>query len=155
MPPLVTACVTDAPRKCYRDGADDFLRSEYGSGMKILHESCVITCLDQDDPWRTERRSDGWNVGDVLPSESDTQQHAGDSCRRERPRNDWNIGSAFPDETDSVQLALVPVESPKQLGGRDPRVFSHQRVAELLLSDDGPARADRVAEQDADRRALV
>jgi hypothetical protein len=123
--------------------------------MKILHEACVITCLDQDDPWRTERRSDGWNVGDVLPIESDTQQCADDSCRRERPRNDWNIGSAFPDETESMQLALVPVESRNQLGGRDSSVLSHQRVAELLLSDDGPSRADHVVEQDADRGALV
>lgn len=119
MPPLVTDCVTDAPRKCCQDGADDFLRWEYGSGMKILHEACVITCPDKDDPWRTERRSDGWNVGDVPPNESDTQQRADDSCRRERPKNDWNIGSAFPDETDSVQLALVPVESRNQLGRTD------------------------------------
>lgn len=88
--------------------------------MKILHEACVITCPDKDDPWRTERRSDGWNVGDVPPNESDTQQRADDSCRRERPKNDWNIGSAFPDETDSVQLALVPVESRNQLGRTDP-----------------------------------
>jgi hypothetical protein len=124
--------------------------------MKILHEACVITCLDEDDPWRTERRSDGWNVGEVPPNQSDNQQLADDSCKRERPRNDWNIGAAPPEETDSMQLALVSVESSRNsLGRTDPSVLSRGRIAELLLSDDGSPRADRVVEQDADRRALA
>ena len=144
------ARVTDAPRKCCRDGADDYLQSEYGSGMKILHEACVITCRDEDDPWRTERRSNGWNVSDVLASESDTPL-----CRKERPRSDWNIGDAPFDDPDSLELALVPADSRNPLGRMDPDVLTRERIAALLLPDDGSPRDDGVVERDADRGVLV
>ena len=123
--------------------------------MKILHEACVVTCLREDDPWRTERRSDGWNVGDVSPSESDTQKRANDSRRRERPRSDWNIGSAFSNETDSRQLALLPVESREPSARTGPGAFSREQIAELLSSDDSSSHADPVVEQDGNRGTLV
>jgi hypothetical protein len=124
--------------------------------MKILHEACVITCLDEDDPWRTERRSDGWNVGDVPPDESGSMQLADDPWT-ERRSSDWNIGEAPPHEMDSTHLALVPVECGQRTAEEtDPIVVSvltHQRIAELLRQDDASLRADGVGAWNADRRS--
>jgi hypothetical protein len=78
--------------------------------MRIMHEACVVTLGEQDDPWRTERRSSGWMVGDAPPVESDTPQPAEDPWKTERPRSDWNVGDTPFDETDAMRLALVPVE---------------------------------------------
>ncbi len=116
----------------------------------------MITSLAEDDPWRTERRSDGWNVGDAPPSQSDTTQPADDPWT-ERRNSDWNVGDASPDATDATQLSLVPVESGWRITETpDPMVVSaltHQRIAELLLSDEGSPRADGVGARNADRRS--
>jgi hypothetical protein len=127
--------------------------------MTILHEACVVTLVEQDDPWRTERRSSGWMVGDALPVESDTLQLAEDPWRTGRPRSDWNVGDTACDGTDAMQLALVPVASGQTpLEGRDAIVagaLTQRRITELLLSDDGSPRSDQVAASDPDRRALA
>jgi hypothetical protein len=127
--------------------------------MTILHETCVISVLEQNDPWRTERRSSGWMVGDAPPVESDTLRPTGEPRKTERPRSDWSIGDTAFDGTDAMQLALVPVASGQTpLEGRDAIVagaLTQQRIAELLLSGDGSPRADQVAASDPDRRALV
>ena len=123
--------------------------------MTILHETCVISVLEQNDPWRTERRSSGWMVGDAPPIESDTLQLAEDR----RPRSDWSIGDLPGEVVETMQLALVPVQS-----GRNPiertdaiaaGALTQQRITELLLSDDGSPPADRVVAQDQAHRALV
>lgn len=123
--------------------------------MKILDEACVLTSLDGDDPGRTERRSSDWNVGDAPPDDSDTLRPADDPWAEHRS-SDWNIGDARPDETDFAQLALVPVECGRRTAERtDPMVvgvLTHQRIAELLLSDDGSPRTDGAGAANADRR---
>jgi hypothetical protein len=112
----------------------------------MLDQACV-TFLDGEALWRTERRSSGWLVGDALPDESDTMQLADDPWAEHRS-SDWNIGDARPDETDFAQLVLVPVECGRRTAERtDPMVvgvLTHQRIAELLLSDDGSPRTDGV-----------
>jgi hypothetical protein len=59
--------------------------------MRILLEACVVTLGEQDDPWRTERRSSGWMVGDASPVEPDTRRPAGEPWKTERLRSDWSI----------------------------------------------------------------
>jgi hypothetical protein len=119
--------------------------------MKMLHDTCVIASLDGDDPWQTERRSSGWIVGDASPNPSDTLQPTDDPWRTERRSSDWNVGDAPPDDVDSGHLALAPVENSRsQFEGADPvvaSVLTYQRIAELLQTDDGSPRADRVVAQ--------
>jgi hypothetical protein len=127
--------------------------------MTILHEARVVTFDEQDDPWRTERRSSGWMVGDAAPVESNTQRPAGDPWKTERPRSDWSIDEVPAEALETMQLALVPVQK-----GRNPfegtdaiaaGALTQQRIAELLLSDDGSPPADRVVAQNQAHRALV
>ena len=111
--------------------------------MTILHETCVISVLEQNDPWRTERRSSGWMVGDASLVESDPLRPAGEPWKTERPRSDWSIDDTAFDGTDAMQLALAPVASGQTpLEGRDAIVASaltQQRIAELLArADDSP-----------------
>ena len=123
--------------------------------MTILHEACVVTFGEQDDPWRTERRSSGWMVGDAPPIESDTLQLAEDR----RPRSDWSIGDLPGEAVETMRLALVPVQSGRSPVGRTDAIvagaLTQQRITELLLSDDGSPPADRVVAQDQAHRALV
>jgi hypothetical protein len=123
--------------------------------MRILHEALVVTLLEQDDPWRTERRSSGWMVGDASPVESDTLHLA----EARRPRSDWSIGDLPGEVVETMQLALVPVQSgPNPVQRTDAIVagaLTQQRITELLLSDDGSPRSDQVAASDLDRRALA
>lgn len=123
--------------------------------MTILHEACVVTLVEQDDPWRTERRSSGWMVGDAPPVESDTLQPAEDR----RPRSDWSIGDLPGEVVETMQLALVPVQSGRSPIERTDAIvagaLTQQRITELLLSDDGSPPADCVVAQDQAHRALV
>ena len=122
--------------------------------MRIMHEACVVTLGEQDDPWRTERRSSGWMVGDAPPVESDTLQPAEDL----RPRSDWSIDDVPAEALETMQLALVPVQSGRNPIERTDAVagaLTQQRITELLLSDDGAPPADRVVAQDAAHRARV
>jgi hypothetical protein len=127
--------------------------------MTILHETRVVTLGEQDDLWRTERRSSGWMVGDAFPVASNTPRPADDPWKTERPRSDWSIDEVPAEALETMQLALVPVRR-----GRNPiegtaaivaGALTQQRIAELLLSDDGCPPADRVVAQDATDRALV
>ena len=122
--------------------------------MRIMHEACVVTLGEQDDPWRTERRSSGWMVGDAPPVESDTLQPAEDL----RPRSDWSIDDVPAEALETMQLALVPVQSGRNPIERTDAVagaLTQQRITELLLSDDGSPPADRVVAQDQAHRARV
>jgi hypothetical protein len=126
--------------------------------MRILHEDRVVTLLEQDDPWRTERRSSGWMVGDAPPVESDTLQLAADSLKAKRPRSDWSIDDVPAEALETMQLALVPVQSGRNPIERTDAVagaLTQQRITELLLSDDGSPPADRVVAQDQAHRARV
>jgi hypothetical protein len=127
--------------------------------MTILHETCVISVLEQNDPWRTERRSSGWMVGDAFPVESDTPQPADHSWQTERPRSDWSIGDLPGEVVETMRLALVPVQSGRSPFERTDAIvagaLTPQRITELLLSDDGSPPADRVVGQDQAHRALV
>jgi hypothetical protein len=127
--------------------------------MTILHETCVISVLEQNDPWRTERRSSGWMVGDAPPVESDTPQPAADLWKTERPRSDWSIGDLPGEAVETMRLALVPVQSGRSPVGRTDAIvagaLTQQRITELLLSDDGSPPADRAVAQGQAHRALV
>jgi hypothetical protein len=127
--------------------------------MRILHEACVVTLGEQDDPWRTERRSSGWMVGEAPPLESDTLQLAADSLKAKRPRSDWSIDDVPGEVVETMQLALVPVQSGRKPIERTDAIvagaLTQQRITEFLLSDDGSPPADRVVAQDQAHRARV
>jgi hypothetical protein len=127
--------------------------------MRILHQACVITSLDGDDLWQTERRSSDWNVGDALPDGLDSVQ-----LDQENPRptgrsiRDWDVGDAPRDQADDRQLALAPVEPSRRASGIPNPVVAgllmHQ-PADLLASDSGSHRAPSVGTRDAGRRPLA
>ena len=128
--------------------------------MRIPHQACVITSLDGDDLWQTERRSSDWNVGNTAPDGSDSMQFGEDDPRPTgRSTSDWDVGDAPRGQLDTRQLALVPVEPSRRASGMPAPIVAgllmHRPIADLLASDDGSQRATSVGTRDAGRRPLA